>query len=191
MFSLEGVTLRPMDITDLDRTYAWHCDLEIEIASGWGRRQSRTTFQRRFEQFLESPPDDLRSFGIEAGGDLVGRVDLALIDRGQLHAMLGLFIGERSQWGRGVGKKATRLMLDYGFTVENLARIYAQIYDFNERSLRLMRSVGFTHEGVMRKHEVHNGARRDVHLFGVLKDELYARYPTIFRLPESILAPKG
>lgn len=183
MFTRDDVTLRPLDIEDNDRAYQWHCDLDIEIASGWGRRQAPSTFQQRFEAFLAEPPDEHRIFGIVANNELVGRIDLSMVDESERHAMLGLFIGERDQWGKGYGSTAIAIMLDYAFTVENLDRVYAHVFDFNERSLGLMRRAGFTHEGTLRKHEIHNGARRDIEVFGMLRDEFYATNDTIFALP--------
>jgi len=187
MFSLDGVTLRPLDLGDLEIAYGWHLDLEIEIASGWGRRQALTTFRQRFEAWLASPPDELRVFGIVANQQLIGRIDLSHIDAEQHHAMIGLFIGDRAMWGRGHASAAVRLMLDYAFTVENLERVYAHVYGFNTRSLRLMQRVGFTPEGILRQHEIHNGRRQDLHVFGMLKHELYERHPTIFAVPRDIV----
>ncbi|MBI2568119.1 MAG: GNAT family N-acetyltransferase [Candidatus Schekmanbacteria bacterium] len=186
MFTVDGVTLRPLEREDLDRLFAWSCDIELEMASGWAIPRSKAALQHKFEQTLAAPPDDLRLFGIEVAGELIGRIELALIDHVQGRAAVGLFLGQKNQWGRGYACTALRLMLDYAFTVESLARVYAEVYAFNVRSRKLMSAVGMTAEGVLRQHELHAGARHDMHLFGILRDELYARYQTIFALPSSV-----
>jgi RimJ/RimL family protein N-acetyltransferase len=186
VFSNDGVTLRPLDLGDLEITYAWHNDVGIEIASGWGRRQSLTTFRQRFEALLAAPPAEHRIFGIEVEGRLIGRIDLSLIEPAHRHAMLGLFLGQREYWGRGHARTAIRILLDYAFTVENLDRVYSHVYAFNARSLGLMRAAGLTAEGVLRQHYLHNGKHQDVHVFGILKDEFYARHPTLFELPSEV-----
>lgn len=186
MFSLDGVTLRPLDMGDVEIAYGWHTDVGIEIASGWGPRQSRTTFRQRFEAFVASPPQEHRIFGIEVSGKLIGRVDLSLIDMAHRRAMIGFFIGDHELRGRGHAKTAIRLMLDYAFTVENLDRVYAQVYGFNARSIGVLKGVGFVPEGVLRWHEVHNGRRQDVHVLGVLKHEFYEQYGTVFEIPPEI-----
>jgi RimJ/RimL family protein N-acetyltransferase len=122
-------------------------------------------------------------FGIVVEGRLVGYVQLAEIDQVQQRAKIGLLIGEKELWGRGIGSTALRLMLDYAFTGEGLERVSAEVYAFNERSLRLMERVGFQREGILRQHERHMGARQDMHIFGMLKPEFYQRYETIFPLP--------
>ncbi len=191
MFSLDDVTLRPLEPSDVAQTYAWHCDLEIEMASGWGPRQSLASFTRRFEEAVSSVHDTLRLFGIEVRGELVGRTELALIDRIQRHASVGLFLGKKELWGQGHAKRTLQLMFDYAFTVENLERVYAHVYAFNERSRGLMVAAGMTEEGVLRRHEVHNGARHDMHVFGILKEEFYASHRTIFEIPASVRRPAG
>lgn len=186
MFSIDGVTLRPLDLADVELAYGWHVDLGIEIASGWGRRQALTTFRQRFEAWLAAPPDAHRVFGIALAERVIGRIDLSLIDTDHRNAMIGLFIAERALWGQGHGKTAIRLMLDFAFTVENLERVYAHVYGFNTRSIRLMRSAGLAPEGILRQHEVHNGQRQDLHVFGILKHEFYERHRTIFGIPREI-----
>lgn len=101
-----------------------------------------------------------------------------------LEAALGINIGNRHSRDKGFGKIAIRVMLDYAFTVENLERVYAEVFAFNTRSHRCLTAVGFQQEGTLRKHELHNGQRTDVYFFGILVEEFYQRYDTLFRLPE-------
>lgn len=187
MYARGPVTLRCLDVTDLDIVYSWHRDKGIEIAAGWVPPKPKPAFREQFEARLREPPDDFQWFGIEVDGGLVGRVDLAKIDREQGHAALGFFLGDREVQGRGHAKDACILMLDYGFHVENLARIYAHVFGFNRRSQGLLQSVGLQAEGVLRQHDLHNGARHDVHVFGMLRHEFDARYETVFTVPEDVL----
>ena len=163
--------------------YAWHCDPELEIASGWGPRRSRTTYEADFRKFLEEPPADLAVFAIEHEEKLVGRIELSEIDRENRRAALGLILGDKSRWGERIGTAAVILALDYAFTVANLERVFASVYAFNERGRKLMLSVGFTEEGTLRHHEIHNGAARDMIVFGILADEFRNRFGSQFRLP--------
>ena len=89
--------------------------------------------------------------GIEFEGRLVGYVQLALIDHYERRAAVGVLVGEKSMWGRGIASTALRILLDYAFTVKGLARVYAEVYSFNQRSLRLMERVGFQKEGILRQ----------------------------------------
>lgn len=183
MFSLNGVTLRPLELDDIDTLYSWACDSELEILAGWGPRESRSAFRERYEKRITEPEDNLAMFGIEAEGRLIGYLQLYQIDEAERRAAVGFLIGEKTLWGRGIGTTALRLWLDYAFTVRSLERVFSETYGFNARSQRLLERVGFQREGILRQHEIHNGARQDMHVFGMLKPEFYQRYETIFKVP--------
>lgn len=184
MFSLDGVTLRPLEFDDIDTLYAWDSDNELEMYAGWGRKRSRAAYRQRYERRITEPEDDLYMFGIAVDNRLVGYVQLAMIDTGNRHAATGIVLGAKEVWGRGIAHTALRILMDYAFTVQGLERIYAEVYTFNTRSKRLFERLGFQQEGILRQHEFHNGSLQDMYVFGMLKPEFYHRYETIFKLPE-------
>ncbi|HYF91434.1 MAG TPA: GNAT family protein [Symbiobacteriaceae bacterium] len=183
MFTRDGVTLRPLEPSDIETMYPWHLDYELDLLSSWGPRRSYAQFEKRWESKMLEPDDDMVYFGVVYEDRLVGRVQLALIDREQRRAAVGIVIGDRSVWSRGVGRTALRILYDYAFSVENLERLYAEVYGFNTRSLRLMTASGMKGEGILLGHELHNGGRQDVHVFGLLRDTFYREYDTMFRIP--------
>jgi RimJ/RimL family protein N-acetyltransferase len=191
MFTINNVTLRYLELDDIDTLYSWVCDIELAIWSGWTPPLSRAAFRHKYEQRITEPEKDLVMLGIEFEGQLVGYVQLALIEDDERRAAAGILVGEKRVWGRGIASTALRTLLDYAFTVRNLERVYAEVYSFNQRSLRLMERVGFQKEGVLRQHEIHNGARQDMHVFGMLKAEFYQKYETLFKLPVDVNDENG
>lgn len=183
MFAHEGVTLRSLEEGDLEDLYRWSQDQEIEILSGWGPRLSRLAFMQKWGDRLTHPSENLQFFGIESQGILVGRLDLAKIDREQQTAYVGFFIGDRPSWGKGIAGRALQIALDYAFMVENLYRIGAETYRFNTRSQHLLEKVGFQQEGILRQAECHNGERQDMVQYGILKPEFFLRHTTRFAIP--------
>ena len=186
MFSIENVSLRPLETGDIETLFAWDTDIELSVLGGWVRQQSSTAFARLWERRITEPKDDMDWFGITYEGRLAGYIQLALIDHVERRAAVGIVVGEKALWGKGIGSGALRLLCDYAFAVRNLERVYAEVYTFNPRSMRLFERVGFVREGTLRQHEYHNGARQDMHFYGLLKSEFYARYPSIFTLPDKI-----
>jgi RimJ/RimL family protein N-acetyltransferase len=182
MFTINNVTLRYLEFDDIETLYSWETDIELSIWSGWTPPLSRAAFRHKYERRITEPEKDLVMLGIEFEGQLVGYVQLALIDDHERRAAVGIVVGEKRTWGRGIGRTALRILLDYAFTVRNLERVYAEVYGFNQRSLRLMEHVGFQKEGILRQHEIHNGTRQDMHFFGMLNTEFYQKYETIFKL---------
>ncbi|GLV60932.1 acetyltransferase [Dictyobacter sp. S3.2.2.5] len=184
MFALDDVSLRPLEIDDLDTLYDWEYDVELSLLAGWVPLLSKTAFRQKFEQRISEPRDDMKYFAINYEGRFVGFLQLARIDTDERRAAIGIIIGSKEHWGRGIGSTALRLVLDYAFTVKNLERVYAEVWGSNTRSQHLMERVGFQKEGILRQHEVHNGVRQDVHFYGILKPEFYQRYETIFKLTD-------
>lgn len=191
MFTIDNVTLRYLEFDDIDTLYRWETDIELAIWAGWTPPLSRAAFRHKYEQRITEPEKDLVMLGIEFEGQLVGYVQLALIEDDERRAAAGVLVGEKSMWGRGIASTALRILLDYAFTVRNLERVYAEVYGFNQRSLRLMEHIGFQKEGVLRQHEIHNGARQDMHVFGMLKSEFYQKYETLFKLPGDMSGENG
>ena len=186
MFSLDNVTLRPLEASDIEAIYAWDSDIEVNMLGAWVRQQSRAAFTRLWERRISEPASDMDWFGIEYQGKLAGYIQLAQIDAAERRAVVGIVVGAKSLWGKGIGSGALRLLCDYAFTVRNLDRVYAEVFTFNTRSMRLFAGVGFQREGTLRQHEYNNGVRQDLHVYGILREEFYARHPTIFTLPDAL-----
>lgn len=181
MLTAGDVTIRPVELDDIPLLHAWSKDLEIEHQSGWAPWMSRARFERRYEDLVREPPEDLVLLGIEQREVLVGYVELAALSHLERRAAMGFVVADRAVRRQGVGRTAVILAMDYGFSLEDLDRIYAEVYPFNIPSLRLLEGVGFQREGVLRQHDVHQGRRTDLVVMGILRDEFYARHPC--RLP--------
>lgn len=65
---------------------------------------------------------------------------------------IGYYIGEVSLWGKGIGKEAVKLALDY-LHQNGKEYCHTTILDNNERSIRLVKSLGFEYLGPAREGE--------------------------------------
>ncbi|MBO8160920.1 MAG: GNAT family N-acetyltransferase [Thermosipho sp. (in: Bacteria)] len=73
--------------------------------------------------------------------------------------------------GKGKGKKMLSFAIDFAFNELNLERITAEVYEYNEKSLKLLEKLGFKIEGRIRKGKYHNGRYYDILIYGMLKEE--------------------
>lgn len=73
----------------------------------------------------------------------IGLAELRHIDHKNRTAEFGIMIGEKDCWDKGYGTEATRLVLDYGFTVECLHNIMLGTNSYNERAIRAYTRAGF------------------------------------------------
>lgn len=169
----EKVTLRAISREDLPRLQAFANDLEVELAGGGDPPVPRSFEQivRDFEREASEPPRDRTNFAIEADGACIGTGGLFGIDRNARHAELGIGIGDKGYWGRGYGREAVSLLLDYAFRLRNLRRVWLEVHSANERAIRSYRSCGFVEEGRMREHTWLDGRYVDNVIMGVLREE--------------------
>jgi RimJ/RimL family protein N-acetyltransferase len=92
---------------------------------------------------------------------------MGIVDIDWRHAKAGSYIviGNKKYWGKGYGKEAQRLLIEYGFRELRLNRMYA--WTTNERIVRLKMSLGYQVEGVMREDIFSNGRFHDRTFLGI------------------------
>ncbi|RZK87821.1 MAG: GNAT family N-acetyltransferase, partial [Methylobacterium sp.] len=63
--------------------------------------------------------------------------------------------------GRGFARQATRIAMDYAFSVLNIHKLYLHVDKDNARAVRIYESCGFRPEGILRDEFFMNGRYRD------------------------------
>jgi len=123
----------------------WAADSEFCRAAGWTPDLPHAEYLRFQQRLIQSPPADLIRLGAVHNGVLVGYVDL---HGGESHRReLGFVIGERSRWSRGLGRLAAAAGLGYGFDQLGLQEIWAEAFDANQRSVRILQRLGLRETG--------------------------------------------
>lgn len=84
---------------------------------------------------------------------------------------LAIGIGERQYRGKGYGKEAIRLMLDFAFNEMNLYRIGLTVFEYNTNAIGLYEKLGFVKEGTARHFMQRDGRRWDMYYYSLLRDE--------------------
>ena len=70
---------------------------------------------------------------------------------------------------------ALRLLLRFAFDELNLYRVQLTVFSYNPRAIRLYEKLGFRHEGTFREFVQRDGARHDMLLYGLLRQEWEAQ----------------
>jgi ribosomal-protein-alanine N-acetyltransferase len=100
---------------------------------------------------------------------LVGAISLFRIESGH-QAEIGYWIGQQF-WNQGFCSEAGIAVLKYAFVSLGLNRVYANHLSRNPASGRVMRKLGFSHEGRRRQHVRKWEKFEDDELYGLLKTE--------------------
>ena len=173
MLTGEKVTLRGVRREDLPRLWAFNNDLAVELAGGGDPPipQSLQRLEADYDREAAKGGRDGAWFAIEADGEFIGQCGLSNFSETHRICELGIAIGDKAYWGRGHGRDAVRLLLDYAFRLRNMRRVWLWVHADNERAVRAYRACGFVEEGRLREHVWSNGRYVDALHMGVLRAE--------------------
>src|SRR5215208_3571241 len=117
----EKVVLRALSRADLPRIWQFNNDLEVELAGGGDppMPQSPERLQAQFDQDAAKGGRDNANFVIEADGLVIGHCGLFNFSETDRTCELGITIGDKDFWGRGYGRDAVRVLVDYAFRYRN------------------------------------------------------------------------
>ncbi|MEK7499234.1 MAG: GNAT family protein [Patescibacteria group bacterium] len=107
----------------------------------------------------------------EKSNKTLGVVGLCYVDWIRKKAEASIYIGDRASRGKGYGKDALNLLIDYGFGKLGMHRIWAEIFENNETSKALFENVGFIREGTWHDSSFHDGKWVDSGLYYMLFDQ--------------------
>jgi len=179
------VLLRPyqhgFDERELQALYAWSLDADLLALCGTqplslGYRR----FRELFEQQLHQPSGTDQLYGIlDETGRIVGRIGLFGLFRqvdplgfsaraGVLvrsdHAELGIMIGDRASWGRGLGREAVGLLVDHAFADLGLSRVILYTLPDNLRAQKAFMAAGFVPARQLRRFSLSQGAHDELQM---------------------------
>jgi RimJ/RimL family protein N-acetyltransferase len=177
MLKGQRITLRSISRADLPKLNEFNNDLEVELAGGGDppMPQSLARLEAEYEQDLARGGRDGGGFAIEADGKFIGQCALFNFDTTAQTCELGIAIGDKDYWGKGYGREAITLLLDYAFRLRNFRKVFLRVHAKNERAMRAYHACGFVEEGRLRAHVWSNGSYDDLVYMGVLRDEWLAR----------------
>jgi diamine N-acetyltransferase len=124
----------------------WFNDPEVRRGLAHRGLVNEDAEARWYEEVTEAgraPRPSMVAFAIHdaADGELVGVCGIEGIDHNFLRAEFGLFVGRRR--GTGIGSDATRLALDWAFTILGLHNVILESYEFNAQAIRAYERAGF------------------------------------------------
>jgi RimJ/RimL family protein N-acetyltransferase len=164
----ERVRLVPPDRTlHLENALVWLNDPDItatlKYSLGVTRRQEELFFEK-----IETQRDSDYTWAIlDEQERHIGFIGLHAINWRNRWATGGLFIGERSAWGRGYASDAVRVRTGFAFGQLGLHRIEG--HTMNPAMKRVYEKCGYRREGVARSKFWRDGRWHDADLFAILE----------------------
>ena len=84
---------------------------------------------------------------------------------------IGVLVGNKNYWGKGIATQAVDIACNYAFSVLSLRKLTGGTPDSNVAMCKCFERVGFKQEGRLRKQLLMQGTYCDHMLFGLLKDD--------------------
>jgi RimJ/RimL family protein N-acetyltransferase len=173
LIATERLVLRRFRAADAEPLAAYRSDPDVARYQSW-TAPVPIEEARAIVASLEKGDPDLPGwfqFAVEHTGDraLIGDVGVDLHEN-RRQAEIGFTLAAAYQ-GRGFAAEAVRAVLDHLFRVRGLHKVSAECDARNTASARLLERVGFTREGLLRKHTWIKGGWTDDLLYGVLAEE--------------------
>ena len=167
-----GVYLRPARLSDAARIAAWKRDPVVQrMALGPDVDPSLAEQERQLARAVGSDRELYLILVLAEPDRPLGYVRLDWMDGGHRVGWLRFALGE--QRGKGHAAAALAPLLDRLFR-EGMHRADAEVYAFNEASLRLLRRLGFRQEGVRRQAHFTGEGYADVVVLGLLAEDFTA-----------------
>jgi len=169
----EGVMLSPLEKDDLPMVYDLNMTYGICSGAGfWRDMPTYEAFEGWMSEYLKridktkchlvvSEYDEI--CGTRKGVGVVSAFNMSDVHR---TAEVSIRILEEFQ-GKGIAKKALRLVLEYLFKIRGYRKVYAQVYTNNVVSTNLFISAGFKREATLLEHEMHMGKYMDVAVYSI------------------------
>ncbi len=170
--------LSPMSVEDAAIYVKWLND--PTVSENIGMDTKITTLESEKEWLKENQNKYNFAIVLKESDKLIGNISLIEVDLIHRNAVLGIFIGDDSNRGKGYGKEAIKLLLEYGFNNLNLNNIMLSVYSFNKRAIKVYESLGFKKFGTRHKSHYFKGKFYDEIQMEILKEEYSEIEPFIY-----------
>lgn len=166
------VCLKTLEEQDSDYIYKWKNDWELaKLIKAYPLPIVKYEIQEWLKKNLSDKNQIFLGIYLKDSVSIIGVIRLKYIDWISRNAELGIYIGEDKYRGRGLGKEALKLLLNYAFQEINLHKISLTVLGSNINAIKLYSSCGFTKEGLLKEQFWVNGKYENVFLMGLLRNE--------------------
>ncbi|MBI3302544.1 MAG: GNAT family N-acetyltransferase, partial [Deltaproteobacteria bacterium] len=125
------VYLRPLEREDAPLFVPWVNDAEVTRTLEHFYRPINLQAEVDFiERIYKSEHDVVCGIAVKETDALIGVTGLHQMDFKSRRTSFGIFIGEKSEWGKGYGTEATALITGYAFEILNLNRVWLHVYEY-------------------------------------------------------------
>ncbi len=164
MLTGEKITLRPIRMEDWEQTVKWRNDLFIRASTVSHPFPVTDEMEKEwYENNLRSKNNSFLPFTVVSKDDAIvlGYFSLNNINWISRNGFVSGAIGDHGNMGKGMGREAVSLLLDYAFNYLNMNKISAYVKT-DHPALKTWLELGAIQEGVLVRHFFSEGKFSDL-----------------------------
>lgn len=170
---LPKVGLRRIGKADMEDIYGWFSDSEFLKYYDYVPpiSMSKEEVDKIFDDYEKNEESDVFAVELIENNQIIGIAGYDDTVKENKVATLFIGLGDKNVRGKGYGREALNLLLEYGFKELDFHRIQLNVLEFNHAAIALYEKFGFIKEGTYREFVLRDGRRYDLYLYGLLKSE--------------------
>jgi RimJ/RimL family protein N-acetyltransferase len=162
------ITITEFPEDELSAIAKWRSDGDV---NRYIRRGYKTLGEVRkwYREYFSSEAN--RLLGILVDDQLIGYCTIEHINLDDKKCEVGILIGEKDYWHKGIGSAVVRELLKSAFTELSMHRVEAVIHADNVASIHCFSRAGFQLDGTLRDAKYRDGRYVDLLLYSILDIE--------------------
>ena len=171
----ERVALRPITLAESILVQQWihESDILTQTCRPPVIQSAEEAVERRRERKPSSTQATL-AIVLRGTGTIVGQVRYFDVNFRNSAAEIGYVVAPSAR-GKAFGREAVSLLLGFLLGGLGMNKAYAQTASFNAASVKLLESLGFKRDAVLREHHLYQGKLHDDYVYSILSTEWQAR----------------
>jgi [ribosomal protein S5]-alanine N-acetyltransferase len=160
--------LYPMTVEHCSETYrGWLHDKDVTRFLETGMFPTSMEQLRSFVQDTQQKPVLFLAIYTKTDNKHIGNIKIDSINRIHGTAEYGILMGDKTEWGKGYGREASEIIIEYCFMRMNIRKITLGVVADNTAAVQLYYKMGFQLEGTYQQHCFYDGAYRNVHRMAI------------------------
>ncbi|MBT3748175.1 MAG: GNAT family N-acetyltransferase [Bacteroidetes bacterium] len=164
--------MRAIEYDDLELMLQWRNDENIRKYFREYREFALSQKREWYESMIKSSSFEMFLIIDLKENEPIGVAGITYIDWVNRHGDVHFYIGKNGEWIDDVyAPVAIKMILNYGFNVLNLNKLWTEIYEIDTKKNQFFMSLGFSIDANLREHYYWEGKYYSSHLLSLLRKE--------------------
>jgi [ribosomal protein S5]-alanine N-acetyltransferase len=169
----EKIILRSIKINDANEEYlSWLNDSDTVKGLATEAGTNLSSLISYVQSAIDNTNTTMLAICDVASRKHIGNIKLDNFDWIANTCELGILVGDKNYWAKGIGYEACKLILLFAFNELEIRKVILAVYENNTSAIKLYEKLGFIKEGQLRKHIMKDNIYYDKYYMGIFKDEM-------------------